>query len=91
MDNFVSFMTVCLVLWAIVVVFKKQGITINNFMKFIAVGLVLWAGVNVLMKFVPDVATQLPLPIYEFFYSITVNTEPSPPTESFSPEPNPDS
>jgi len=91
MDSFVRFMTVGLVLWAIVVVFKKQGITMDNFMKFIAVGLVLWACVNVLMKFVPDVATQLPLPIYEFFYSITVNTEPSPPTESFSPEPNPDS
>ena len=91
MDNFVTFMTVGLVLWAIVVVFKKQGITMDNFMKSIAVGLVLWAGVNVLMKFVPDGATQLPLPIYEFFYSITVNTEPSPPTESFSSEPDPDS
>ena len=63
----------------------------DNFMKFIAVGLVLWVCVNVLMKFVPDVATQLPLPIYEFFYAITVNTEPSSPTESFSPEPSPDS
>ena len=87
------FMTVGLVLWAIVVVFKKQGITMDNFMKdnfmkFIAVGLVLWAGVNVLMKFMPNTATQLPLPVYEFFYSITVNTEPSLPTESFPPEPN---
>ena len=63
----------------------------DSFVKFMTVGLVLWGGVNVLMKFVPDVATQLPLPIYEFFHSITVNTEPSPPTESFSPEPNPDS
>ena len=60
----------------------------DKVIKFIAVGLVLWAGVNVLMKFMPNTATQLPLPIYEFFYSITVNTEPSPPTESFSPEPN---
>ena len=59
--------------------------------NFIAIGLVLYACVNVLMKFMPDIATQLPLPVYEFFYSITVNTEPSPPTESFSPEPNPDS
>ena len=91
MDSFVRFMTVGLVLWAIVVVFKKQGITMDNFMKFIAVGLVLWAGVNVLMKFMPDIAILLPLPVYEFFYSITMNTEPSPPTESFSPEPNPDS
>ena len=93
MDTFVRFITVGLVLWAIVVVFKKQGITMDNFikdnfMKFIAVGLVLWAGVNVLMKFMPNIATQLPLPVYEFFYSITVNTEPSLPTESFPPEPN---
>ena len=63
----------------------------DKVIKFIAVALVLWAGVNVLMKFMPDIAILLPLPVYEFFYSITVNTEPSPPTESFSPEPNPDS
>ena len=66
----------------------------DKVMKFIAVGLVLWAGVNVLMKFMPNTATQLPLPVYEFFYSITVNTEPSPPTESFplkTIEPNSDS
>ena len=63
----------------------------DNFMKFMAVGLVLWAGANVLMKFMPDIATQLPLPLYEFFYSITVNLEPSSTTESFSPEPSPDS
>ena len=88
MHDFVRFMTVGLVLWAIVVVFKKQGITKDNLMKFIAVGLVLWAGVNVLMKFMPDIAILLPLPIYEFFYAITVNTELSSPTESFSPEPN---
>jgi hypothetical protein len=29
------------------------------------------------MKFMPEYAIQLPLPIYDFFYSITVNTEPS--------------
>ena len=63
----------------------------DKVMKFIAVGLVLWAGVNVLMKFMPDIAILLPLPIYEFFYAITVNTEPSSPIESFSPEPSPDS
>ena len=56
----------------------------DKVMKFIAVGLVLWAGVNVLMKFMPNTATQLPLPVYEFFYAITVNTEPSPPTETFN-------
>ena len=59
--------------------------------NFIAIGLVLYACVNVLMKFMPDIATQLPLPVYEFFYSITVNTEPSPPTETFSQEAEPDS
>jgi len=59
--------------------------------NFIAIGLVLYACVNVLMKFMPDIATQLPLPVYEFFYSITVNTEPSPPTETFSQEVEPDS
>ena len=66
----------------------------DKVMKFIAVGLVLWAIVNTLMKFMPEYATQLPLPVYDFFYSITVNTEPSPPTESFpleTIEPNSDS
>ena len=58
----------------------------DKVMKFIAVGLVLWAGVNVLMKFMPDIAILLPLPVYEFFYSITVNTEPSLPTETFDPD-----
>ena len=60
--------------------------------NFIAIGLILYACVNVLMKLMPNIATQLPLPVYEFFYSITVNTEPSPSTETFEPpEPNPDS
>ena len=59
--------------------------------NFIAIGLVLYACVNVLMKFMPDIATPLPLPVYEFFYSITVNTEPSPPTETFLQEVEPDS
>ena len=62
---------------------------VNN---FITIVLVLWVGVNILMKLMPNVATQLPLPVYKFFYSITVNTEPNPPTETFEPpEPNPDS
>ena len=63
----------------------------DKVIKFIAVGLVLWAGVNVLMKVMPNTATQLPLPVYEFFYSITVNTEPSSLTENFSQEIEPDS
>ena len=54
----------------------------DNIMKFIAVGLALWGVVNILMKFMPEYATQLPLPVYEFFYSITVNTEPSPTIET---------
>ena len=61
---------------------------VNN---FITIALVLWIGVNVFMKLMPNIATQLPLPVYEFFYSITVNTEPSPPTKTFSQEVEPDS
>ena len=61
---------------------------VNN---FITIALVLWVGVNVLMKVMPNTATQLPLPVYEFFYSITVNTEPSPPTKTFSQEVEPGS
>ena len=59
--------------------------------NFIAIGLVLYACVNVLMKFMPDIAILLPLPVYEFFYSITLNIEPSPPTptETFSQEVEP--
>ena len=63
----------------------------DKFKNFISIGLVLWACVNVLMKLMPDIATQLPLPVYEFFYYITVNTEPRPPTETFSQEVEPDS
>ena len=60
--------------------------------NFIAVGLVLYARVNIyMMKFMPDIVTQLPLPVYEFFYSITVNTKPSSLTENFSQEIEPDS
>ena len=62
---------------------------VNN---LITIALVLWVGVNILMKGMPNTATQLPLRVYEFFYSIMVNTEPSPSTETFEPpEPNPDS
>ena len=56
----------------------------DNVIKFIAVGLSLWGIVNILMKFMPDYATQLPLPMYEFFYSITINTEPTPTTETMT-------
>ena len=50
-------------------------------------GLVLWTIVNALMKFMPEFATQLPLPIYDFFYSITVNPAPLSPAEFDGPEP----
>ena len=65
----------------------------DKVIKFISVVLVLWAGVTVLMKFMPDIAMLLPLPVYEFFYSITVNIEPNPhtPTETFSQGIEPDS
>ena len=63
----------------------------DKFRNFIAIGLILYACVNVLMNLMPDIAAQLPLPVYEFFNSITVNTEPSPPTETFSQEVEPDS
>ena len=61
--------------------------------NFIAIGLILYACVNVLMKLMPNIAILLPLPVYEFFYSITLNIEPSPPTptETFSQEAEPNS
>ena len=63
----------------------------DKFRNFIAISLILYACVNVLMKLMPNIATQLPLPVYEFFYSITLNIEPSPPTETFSQEVEPNS
>ena len=65
---------------------------IDKVIKYIAMGLTVWGVVNILMKFMPEYATQLPLPMYEFFYSITVNTEPSSttgtiPLETIEPEP----
>ena len=61
--------------------------------NFIAIGLILYTCVNVLMKLMPNIAILLPLPVYEFFYSITLNIEPSPPTptETFSQEVEPNS
>jgi hypothetical protein len=60
------------------------------FVKLMTLGLVLWATINALMKFMPEFAIQLPLPIYEFFYSITVNPVPDSPAEFDSPQPNPE-
>ena len=46
------------------------------FIKLMTMGIVLWTIVNAFMKFMPEFATQLPLPIYNFFYFITVNPAP---------------
>ena len=61
----------------------------DKVMNFIAMGLVLYVCVSVFMKFIPEYATQLPLPVYDFLYSITVNTEPRPPIEPLPLEPDP--
>jgi hypothetical protein len=58
----------------------------DTFIKLMTLGLVLWSIINALMKFMPEFATQLPLPIYEFFYSITVNPVPDSPAEIESPQ-----
>jgi hypothetical protein len=63
----------------------------DHFVKFMIMGLVLLTVVNALMKFMPEFATQLPLPIYDFFYSITVNPTPVSPAEFNSPAPAPGS
>lgn len=52
-------------------------------------GIVLWTIVNALMKFMPEFATQLPLPIYNFFYFITINPTPDIPGELNFPEHTP--
>jgi hypothetical protein len=59
----------------------------DQFIKFMTMGIVLWTIVNALMKFMPEFATQLPLPIYDFFYSITINPAPVSPVEFDTPEP----
>ena len=38
---------------------------IDKVMKYVAVGLIFLGVVNILMKFMPEYATQLPLPIYD--------------------------
>ena len=63
------------------------------FIKFMIMLSVFWVAVNAFMKFLPQYATQLPLPIYEFLYAFTGVGEdiPQDPTGFFSPEPGPDS
>ena len=66
---------------------------IEKFIELIMMLLVFWLATNFLMRFLPGLATQLPLPIYEFLYAFTGVGEdiPQDPTGFFSPEPGPDS
>jgi hypothetical protein len=41
------------------------------FIELILVLLVFWMAANFWMRFLPSLATQLPLPIYEFLYAFT--------------------
>ena len=61
----------------------------DTFVRLMTMGIVLWTIVNALMKFMPEFATQLPLPIYNFFYFITVNPAPENPVELYLPEQSP--
>ena len=65
----------------------------EKFIELIMMLFVVWVAANFLMKFLPGLATQLPLPIYEFLYAFTGAGEgiPQDPTGFFSPEPSPDS
>ena len=65
----------------------------EKFIELIMMLLVFWLATNFLMRFLPGLATQLPLPIYEFLYAFTGVGEdiPQDPTGFFSPEPGPDS
>ena len=65
----------------------------EKFIELIMMLLVFWLATNFLMRFLPGLATQLPLPIYEFLYAFTGVGEdiPQDPTGFFSPEPDPDS
>ena len=65
----------------------------EKFIELIMMLLVFWLATNFLMRFLPGLATQLPLPIYEFLYAFTGAGEgiPQDPTGFFSPEPSPDS
>ena len=65
----------------------------EKFIEFMMMLFVFWLATNFLMKFLPGLATQLPLPIYEFLYAFTGVGEdiPQDPTGFFSPEPGPDS
>jgi len=61
----------------------------DTFIRLMTMGIVLWTIINALMKFMPEFATQLPLPIYNFFYFITVNPALENPAELYLPEQTP--
>ncbi len=65
----------------------------EKFIELTMMLLIFWLATNFLMRFLPGLATQLPLPIYEFLYAFTGVGEgiPQDPTGFFSPEPSPDS
>jgi hypothetical protein len=56
------------------------------FMRLVTLSLILWTIINAFMKFMPEYATQLPLPIYDFFYFVTINPVPDAASEFESPQ-----
>ena len=58
--------------------------------KFMMALFMFWVASNFLMKFLPGLATQLPLPIYEFLYAFTGASEGVPQDPSGLPSPEPD-
>jgi hypothetical protein len=59
------------------------------FIELMMMLLVFWMATNFLMRFLPGLATLLPLPIYEFLYAFTGAGEYIPPDPGgiFPPEP----
>ena len=43
----------------------------EKFIELTIMLLIFWLATNFLMRFLPGLATQLPLPIYEFLYAFT--------------------
>lgn len=63
----------------------------EKFIELMMMLFVFWVATNFLMKFVPGLATLLPLPIYEFLYAFTGAGDdiPKDPTGFFLTEPGP--
>ncbi|MBT5631656.1 MAG: hypothetical protein HOJ13_02905 [Nitrospina sp.] len=59
------------------------------FIELMMALLVFWLATNFLMRFLPGIATELPLPIYEFLYAFTGSGEgvPRDPAGIFPPDP----